>query len=121
LDKPHIFALASKIGFLLFKEQVSLKFKNEMSVVQCERKTFPFISLSTPVSFCWTVPIRSTQYGKIFFSIFYLDNSISMCLNYGLMRCQNTNFVLVLHDPPKKNFFLEVPILHAMLLTPTPT
>jgi hypothetical protein len=27
LDKPHILALATETGFLLFKEQVPLKFK----------------------------------------------------------------------------------------------
>jgi hypothetical protein len=56
-DKPHILALAPETGFLLFKEQVPLKFKKEMSAVQCERKTFRLISLSTPVSFRWTVPL----------------------------------------------------------------
>jgi hypothetical protein len=40
LGKPHILALASETGFLLFKEQVPLKFKKETSAVQCERKTF---------------------------------------------------------------------------------
>jgi hypothetical protein len=58
LDKLHILALAAETGFLLFKEQVPLKFKKEISVVQCERKTFRLISLSTPVSFRWTVPSR---------------------------------------------------------------
>jgi hypothetical protein len=29
LDKPHILALAAETGFLLFKEQVPLKFKNK--------------------------------------------------------------------------------------------
>jgi hypothetical protein len=52
LDKPHILALAAETGFLLFKEQVPLKFKKEISAVQCERKTFQLISLSTPVCFC---------------------------------------------------------------------
>jgi hypothetical protein len=60
LDKPHILALATETSFLLFKKQVLLKFKQELSVVQCERKTFRLISLSTPVSFCWTVPLRRT-------------------------------------------------------------
>jgi hypothetical protein len=41
---------------LLFKEQVPLKFKKEISAVQCKRKTFRLISLSTLVSFRWTVP-----------------------------------------------------------------
>ncbi len=40
LDKPHILALAAETGFLLFKEQVPLKFKKEISAVQCERRTF---------------------------------------------------------------------------------
>ncbi len=40
LDKPHILALADENGFLLFKEQVPLKFKKEISAVQCEGKTF---------------------------------------------------------------------------------
>jgi hypothetical protein len=57
LDKPHILALAAETGFLLFKEQVPLKFKKEISAVQCKRKTFRLISLSTPVSFRWTVPL----------------------------------------------------------------
>jgi hypothetical protein len=48
LDKPHILALAAETGFLLFKERVPLKFKKEISAVQFERKTFQFISLSTP-------------------------------------------------------------------------
>jgi hypothetical protein len=51
LDKPQILALAAETGFLLFKEQVSLKFKKEISAVQCKRKTLQLISLSTPVSF----------------------------------------------------------------------
>jgi hypothetical protein len=54
LDKPHILALAAETGFLLFKEQVPLKFKKEKSAVQCERKTFRLTSFSTPVSFRWT-------------------------------------------------------------------
>jgi hypothetical protein len=58
LDKPNILALAAETGFLLFKEQVPLKFKKEISVVQCKRKTFRLISLSTPVSFRLTVPLR---------------------------------------------------------------
>jgi hypothetical protein len=57
LDKPHILALAAKTGFLQFKEQVPLKFKKEISAVQCERKTFRLISLSTPVRLHWTVPL----------------------------------------------------------------
>jgi hypothetical protein len=40
LDKPHILALAAETVFLLFKEQVPLKFIKEISAVQCERKTF---------------------------------------------------------------------------------
>jgi hypothetical protein len=59
LDKPNIWALAAETGFLLFKEQVPLKFKKEISAVQCERKTFRLMSLSTPVGFRWTVPLRN--------------------------------------------------------------
>jgi hypothetical protein len=55
LDKPHILVLAAETVFLLFKEQVPLKFKKEISAVQCARKTFRFISLSTPVSFPFKV------------------------------------------------------------------
>jgi hypothetical protein len=33
LDKPHILALATETSFLLFKEQVPLKFKKEISAV----------------------------------------------------------------------------------------
>jgi hypothetical protein len=40
LDKPQILALAAETGFLLFKEQVPLKFKKEISAFQCKRKTF---------------------------------------------------------------------------------
>jgi hypothetical protein len=56
-DKPHILALAAETSFLLFKEQIPLTFKKEVSAVQCERKTYRMILLSTPVSFCWTVPL----------------------------------------------------------------
>jgi hypothetical protein len=63
LDKPHILALAAETGFLLFKEQDPLKFKKEISAVQCKRKTFQFISLSTPISFRWTVPLNQFGYG----------------------------------------------------------
>jgi hypothetical protein len=62
LDKPHILAKAAETSFLLFKEQVPLKFKKEISAVQCERKTFQLISLSTPVSFRWTVPLSTRKY-----------------------------------------------------------
>jgi hypothetical protein len=58
LDKPHILALAAENSFLLFKGQVPLKCKKEISAVQGERKTFQLISLSTPVSFRCTVPLR---------------------------------------------------------------
>jgi hypothetical protein len=44
---------------LLFKEQVPLKFKKEISAVQCKRNTFWLISLSTPVSCRWIVPLNS--------------------------------------------------------------
>jgi hypothetical protein len=40
VDKPHILGLAAETVFFLFKEQVLLKFKQEISAVQCERKTF---------------------------------------------------------------------------------
>jgi hypothetical protein len=56
LDEPHILALTAETVFWQFKEQVPLKFKKEISAVQCKRKTFLLISLSTPVSFHWTVP-----------------------------------------------------------------
>jgi hypothetical protein len=65
LDKPRILALAAENVFLLFIEQVPLKFKKEISAVQCERKTFRLISLSTPVSFCWTVPLIIDKYKQI--------------------------------------------------------
>jgi hypothetical protein len=58
LDKLHILALAAETSFLLFKEQVPLKFKKEISAVQCKRKTFRLISLPTPISFHWTVPLK---------------------------------------------------------------
>jgi hypothetical protein len=58
LDMPHILALAAETGFLLFKEQFPLKFKIEISAVQCKRKTFQLISLSTPVSFSWAVLLK---------------------------------------------------------------
>jgi hypothetical protein len=61
LDKPHILALAAATGFLLFKEQVLFKLKNKISAVQCERKTFRLIPLSTPVDFCWTIPLNSVN------------------------------------------------------------
>jgi hypothetical protein len=38
LDKPHILALAAETGFLLFKEQVPLKFKKEISAYGSMRK-----------------------------------------------------------------------------------
>jgi hypothetical protein len=68
LDKPHILALAAETGFLLFKEQVPLKFKKEISAVQCRRKTFRLISLSTPVNFRWTVPLSSIKISERAFS-----------------------------------------------------
>jgi hypothetical protein len=57
-DKQYILALAAETGFLLFKVQVPLKFKKEISAVQYKRKTFRLISLSIPVSFRWTVPLK---------------------------------------------------------------
>jgi hypothetical protein len=67
LDKPHILALAAETGILLFKEQVPLKFKKEISAVQCEMKTFRMISLSTPVSFRCTFPLRVPEFKKKIF------------------------------------------------------
>jgi hypothetical protein len=61
LDKLHILALAVETSFLRFKEQVPFKFKKEISAVQYESKTFRLISLSTPVNFCWTVPLISVK------------------------------------------------------------
>jgi hypothetical protein len=66
LDKPHVLALATETGFLLFKEQVPLKFKKEISAVQCERKTLRLISLSTPVSFRWRVPLSKAQVSRVY-------------------------------------------------------
>jgi hypothetical protein len=66
LDKPHILTLAAETGFLLFKVQVPLKFKKEISAVQCETKTFLLISLSTPVTFRWTVPLIIDKYTNRF-------------------------------------------------------
>jgi hypothetical protein len=54
----HILALVAETGFSLFKEQAHLKFKKEISAVQCKRKTFRLISLLSPVSFLWTVPLN---------------------------------------------------------------
>jgi hypothetical protein len=39
-DKPHTLAIADETIFLLFKEQVPLNLKKEISAVQWERKTF---------------------------------------------------------------------------------
>jgi hypothetical protein len=40
MDKPHILDLAAETGFLLFKEQVPLKLKIEISAVQCGSMRF---------------------------------------------------------------------------------
>jgi hypothetical protein len=61
--------LAAEIGFLLFKEQVPLKFTIEISAAHCERKTFLLISLLSPVSFRWTVPSKE-KIGHTLASIF---------------------------------------------------
>jgi hypothetical protein len=66
LDKPHILALAAETGFLLFKEQDPLKFIKGIAAVQCERKTFRLISLSTPISFRYTVPLSTFLLQLIF-------------------------------------------------------
>ncbi len=71
LDKPHILALATETVFLRFKEQVPLKFKKEISAVQCERKTFRLISLSTPVNFRWRVSLTFKGATKQYFLNFY--------------------------------------------------
>jgi hypothetical protein len=76
LDKPHILALAAETVFLLFKEQVPLNFKKEISAVQCDRKTFRLILLSTPVSFRWTVPLKGQ------FICFFIVSA--WCLYQGL-------------------------------------
>jgi hypothetical protein len=48
MDKPHILAYADETGFfILFKEPVSIKFRNKISAAQCEVQLIP---LSTPVS-----------------------------------------------------------------------
>jgi hypothetical protein len=62
--KKHILALAAETGFLLFKELVPLKFKKLISAVQCERKAFQWILLSTPVNFRWTVPLSQPFRGE---------------------------------------------------------
>jgi hypothetical protein len=51
LDKPHILSLATETGFLLFKKQVPLKYNKEILALQCEKKTFRLISLSTLLTF----------------------------------------------------------------------
>jgi hypothetical protein len=81
LDKPHILALAAETGFLLFKEQVPLNFKKEISAVQCERKTFRLISLSTPVSFRWTVPLKGQSVSpdiKVYFRLYQIKSALSV-------------------------------------------
>jgi hypothetical protein len=59
LDEPHILALASETGFCDLKDKFPFILKiNKVSAVQWEWKTSRFISLSTPVNFHWTVPLR---------------------------------------------------------------
>ncbi len=79
LDKPHILALAAETVFLLFKEQVPFKFKKEISAAQCERKTFQLISLSTPVSFRWTVPLSNS----------FKKNFTHLCVKYFQVQTEN--------------------------------
>jgi hypothetical protein len=69
-------ALVAETGFLPFKEQVPLKFKKEISAVQCEKKTFQLISLSSPVSFRWTVPLSppSHPHGLVWPAVHVLVN-----------------------------------------------
>jgi hypothetical protein len=40
LDKQHILALATETGFLLFEEQVPLKFKKEYQQFNAKGKSF---------------------------------------------------------------------------------
>jgi hypothetical protein len=87
LDKPHILALAAETGFLLFKEQVPLKFIKEISADQCEKKTFRLIPLSTPVNFRWTVPLMLSQLSKKWIKdmttyCYYYSNCL-YCLAYN--------------------------------------
>jgi hypothetical protein len=76
LDKPLILALAAETGFLLFKEQAPLKLKKEISAVQCERKTFQLISLSTPVRFRWTFPLTWIFLKQYALQIFVIVSSL---------------------------------------------
>jgi hypothetical protein len=85
LNFLNILALAAETGILLFKEQVPLKFKKEISAVQCEMKTFRLISLSTPVSFCWTVPFRVSKFKKIYFSPQYLYKNLRSCMTVKVL------------------------------------
>jgi hypothetical protein len=58
LDKPHILALAAETGFLQFKEQVPLKFKKEISAVQCEREELSFDITFNPCYFSLDSPFK---------------------------------------------------------------
>jgi hypothetical protein len=40
LDKPHILALAAETGFLLFKEQFPVKFKNKYQRFNAKGRSF---------------------------------------------------------------------------------
>jgi hypothetical protein len=40
LDKPYILALAAETGFLLFKEEVPLKFKKKYQQFNAKRRPF---------------------------------------------------------------------------------
>jgi hypothetical protein len=60
----HIFWLKPlKPVFCDLKSKSPLILKIKYQQFQCERKTFQLISLSTPVSFHWTVPLRPA-YGR---------------------------------------------------------
>ncbi len=68
----HIFWLQPRKPFFLrFREKVLFKLKNKISAVQCKRKTFRLIPLSTPVDFRWTMPLRTTIFGRNLVSTAY--------------------------------------------------
>ncbi len=58
LDKPHIWALATETGFLLFKEQVPFKFKKEISAVLCEKEDLLIDITFNPCQFSLESPCK---------------------------------------------------------------
>jgi hypothetical protein len=52
--------------FLLFKERRPFKLKKEYPSEQWQIISFRLIPLKTPVSFHWTVPLKSTNAKKVF-------------------------------------------------------